>query len=152
MNLVPGDEVRGGCQWGEGDFGWMELGKCQFAGSGKQFCNLKPQPGNGGFNSTVMLFICPHCLLSSTCKAERNGYHENRVCFLMTDIQERMAMTHVYNLLQVSQDTLSSLEFYWTSWRVTKPSGMCLRHKVQPSYFERKRSLQSRNRTCLGSV
>lgn len=130
----------------------MELGKWQLAGPGKQFCNLKPQPGSGGFNSTVMLFICLHCLLSSTSKAERNSYHGSRVCFLMTDLQGRRAMTHVYNPQQGSQDTLSSLEFYWTSWRVTKPSGMCLRHNIQPFYFERKRSLRSGSTTCLGSM
>lgn len=99
-----------------------------------------------------MLFICPHCLLSSTSEAERSGSHESRVCFPMMDIQEWRAVTHVYNPQQVSQDTLSSLEFYWASWRVTKPSGMCLRHNVQPFYFERKRSLWSGSTTCLGSM
>lgn len=87
LNLVPEDEVRGGC-WG----GWSWVhGSLQGLGSNSATWNPKVEMED------LTSSTCLYRLVSSICKAERNGCHRNRnsVCFSVTDIQEWMAMTHV---------------------------------------------------------
>lgn len=110
--------------------GWSWVhGSLQGLGSSSATQNPKLEMGDLTHSDTLYLSVL-----------KKNGYLNsvNSVCSSVTDIQEWEAMTHESNPQQVSQDTLSTLEFYWTSCRVMEPSGMCLRHKVWPFYFQRK--------------